>query len=241
MEQQIRSVAAVPAISERFVPKAIDQRRAVAVRAHCLLGHQERSTQPPVAHPAHRASWRAMADGLPQQESALEVIHSHLGLPSSSSDEDTLPFQIRRWQFFVAGKNTAITTREKKRANPKNRQADRYYGRKDRLLDNGFSLRKLAYNFCTRLKRLETLERRLKNFETLFRTSDLEFVVLGCFLGFPARPFWVLNGVLACQHKESTQYKFYMFLRRLAKNENSSESLNGCSRSVLPSSWIPTA
>ena len=40
-----------------------------------------------------------------------------------------------------------------------------------------FSLRKLAYIFNTRLKRLETLERRLKNFETLFRTSDLEFVV----------------------------------------------------------------
>ena len=40
-----------------------------------------------------------------------------------------------------------------------------------------FSLRKLAWIFCTRLKRLETLERRLKNFETLFRTSDLEFVV----------------------------------------------------------------
>ena len=41
----------------------------------------------------------------------------------------------------------------------------------------GLSLRKLAYIFNTRLKHLETLERRLKNFETLFRTSDLEFVV----------------------------------------------------------------
>ena len=40
-----------------------------------------------------------------------------------------------------------------------------------------FSLRKLAYNFNTRLKRLETLRRRWKNFPTLFRTSDLEFVV----------------------------------------------------------------
>ena len=41
----------------------------------------------------------------------------------------------------------------------------------------GLSLRKLAYIFNTRLKHLETLERRLKNFETHFRTSDLEFVV----------------------------------------------------------------
>ena len=43
--------------------------------------------------------------------------------------------------------------------------------------DNDYGEPKLAWNFCTSLKRFKTLERRLKNFETLFQTSDLEFVV----------------------------------------------------------------
>ena len=121
MEQQIRSVAAVPATSERFVPKAINQQHASAGQVRCLLGRQERSTKPPAAHLAHRASWRAMEADLWQQESALEAVHLHLGPPSSSLNGGALPRRIRWWQFFVAKNKPATTTRENNRANPRKR------------------------------------------------------------------------------------------------------------------------
>ena len=119
MEQQTRSVAAVPATGRPFVPKAIDQWRAVAGQVRCLLHRPTQSAKPPAAHPAHRASSRALAADLPQQESALKAVHLHLGPPSSLSNGGALPFGIGRWQFLVAGKNTATTTRENKRANPR--------------------------------------------------------------------------------------------------------------------------
>ena len=76
------------------------------------------------------------------------------------------------------GKKHRYNNKGEQKSKPKktDKQTGTTVGRTD-FWAMDFSLRKLAYIFNTRLKRLETLERRLKNFETLFRTSDLEFVV----------------------------------------------------------------